>query len=88
MGGGLRQNFCPVAKYTPIQTLLAILAGRKAKVHQMNVNTAFLYSSLDETVYVEQPEGFVVPGNEDHVCLLQKHYTVSSNPPRMVLPHC
>jgi len=38
----------------------------------MDVNTAFLYSSLDETIYVEQPEGFVVPGKEDYVCLLQK----------------
>ena len=38
----------------------------------MDVNTAFLYSSLNETVYVEQPEGFVVPGKEDYVCQLQK----------------
>jgi len=38
----------------------------------MDVNTAFLYSPLDETIYVEQPEGFVVPGKEDYICLLQK----------------
>jgi hypothetical protein len=38
----------------------------------MDVNTAFLYSLLDEIVYVEQPEGFVAPGKEDHVCLLRK----------------
>jgi hypothetical protein len=38
----------------------------------MDVNTAFLYSSLQETVYVEQPEKFVAPGNEDLVCLLSK----------------
>jgi hypothetical protein len=38
----------------------------------MDVNTAFLYSLLDEIVYVEQPEGFVVPGKEDYVCLLKK----------------
>ena len=29
-------------------------------------------SELDEVVHVEQPEGFVVPGKEDYVCLLQK----------------
>jgi len=67
------ETFAPVAKYTSIRTLIALLAGRKkAKIHQMDVNTAFLYSSLDETVYVEQPEGFAVPGKEDYVCLLRK----------------
>src|SRR5256714_5372393 len=67
------ETFAPVAKYASIHTLFALLAGRKkAKVHQMDVNTAFLYSILDEIVYVEQPEGFVIPGKEDFVCLLGK----------------
>jgi Reverse transcriptase (RNA-dependent DNA polymerase) len=61
-----------VAKYTSILTLLAILAGRKAKIHQMDVNAAFLYSPLDETVYIEQSESFAMPGKEDYVCLLKK----------------
>jgi hypothetical protein len=38
----------------------------------MDVNTAFLYSDLGETVYVEQPEGCAVPGKEDYVLLLRK----------------
>src|SRR5437868_2782617 len=39
------ETFAPVAKYASIRTLFALLAGRKkAKVHQMDVNTAFLYS--------------------------------------------
>ena len=39
------------------------MAGRKgAKVHQMDVNTAFLYSPLSEEVYIEQPEGLEVAG--------------------------
>ena len=73
MGGGLRRNFRTVAKYTSIRTLFAILAGRRnVKVHQMDVNTAFLYSDLDEVVYVEQPEGFAEQGKEDWVLLLNK----------------
>ena len=64
------ETFAPVAKYTSICTLIALLASRhKAKIHQMD---AFLYSDLDETIYVEQPEGFEEPGKENHVCLLNK----------------
>ena len=67
------ETFAPVAKYTSIRTLFALLAGRKnSKIHQMDVNTAFLNSEIEETVYVEQPEGFEVPGKEDFVCLLRK----------------
>ena len=77
------ETFAPVAKYTSIRTLIALLAGRKnAKIHQMDVNTAFLYSILDETVYVEQPEGFIVPGKEDYVCLLRKALYVLKQSPR------
>jgi len=65
------ETFAPVAK--SIRTLFAILAGRKNnKIHQMEVNTAFLNSDIDEVVYLEQPEGYVIPGKEDHVCLLRK----------------
>src|SRR5437667_10085768 len=61
------ETFAPVAKYTSIRTLFAILAGRRnIKVHKMDVNTAFLYSDLDEVVYVEQPEGFAIPVKKDH----------------------
>jgi hypothetical protein len=65
------ETFAPVTKYTSIRTLLAILADSKnATIHQMDVNTAFLYSPLDEIVHVEQPERYAVPGKEDYVCLL------------------
>ena len=67
------ETFAPVAKYTSIRTLFALLAGRKnVQVHQMDVNIAFLNSDIEETVYIEQPEGYEVPGMEDFVCLLRK----------------
>ena len=38
----------------------------------MDVKTAFLNGDLDEEIYMEQPEGFVLPGNENKVCKLVK----------------
>lgn len=67
------ETFAPVAKYTSIRTLFALLAGHKnAQVHQMDVNTAFLNSDIEEVVYVKQPEGYEIPGKEDFICLLNK----------------
>ena len=67
------ETFAPVAKYTSIRTLMALLAGRlNVEIHQMDVNTAFLCSDIDEVVYAEQPEGLENDGKEDWVCLLNK----------------
>ena len=39
---------------------------------QIDVKAAYLYGSLKETVYLEQPKGFVQKGSENKVCLLNK----------------
>ena len=52
--------------------LIAIAAIHNLEIHQMDVKTAFLNSDLDEEIYMEQPEGFIVPGQEKKVCLLVK----------------
>ena len=38
----------------------------------MDAKIAFLNGDLDEEVYMEQPEGFVLPRNEKKVCKLVK----------------
>lgn len=39
---------------------------------QLDVKSTFLNGILQEKIYVEQPDGFVVQGEEDKVYLLKK----------------
>ena len=64
--------FSPVVKHSSIRILLAIVVEKNWELHQLDVKTAFLHGDLMETIYMEQPEGFIKPGDEDKVCLLKK----------------
>jgi hypothetical protein len=56
------ETFSPVVHFTSIRALLAFAVSRNMFIHQMDVVTAFLNGTLDEDIYMEQPEGYVVPG--------------------------
>ena len=55
-----------------IRILLAIANHMDYKIWQMDVKTAFLNGSLDETIYMVQPEEFIKKGQKKKVCKLQK----------------
>ena len=59
--------FSPVVKLTSIRILLGIVASENLHLEQMDVKTALLHGDLDKEIYMQQPEGFVVPGQE-HMC--------------------
>lgn len=52
--------------------MVGTAALRGLEIHQMDVKTAFLNGDLEEEIYMKQPEGFVVPGQEHKVCRLVK----------------
>ncbi|KAL0346535.1 UNVERIFIED_CONTAM: Retrovirus-related Pol polyprotein from transposon TNT 1-94 [Sesamum calycinum] len=57
-------TYSPVTRITSIRVLIDVAALYDLEIHQMDVKTAFLNGELDEEIYMEQPEGFVVPGQE------------------------
>ena len=65
-------TYSPVSRITSIRMLIAIASLNNMEIHQMDVKTAFLNGELDEEIYMEQPEGFVVQGQENKVCKLVK----------------
>ena len=66
------ETFAPVARYTSIRTIMAIVANMGWRIHQLDVKTAFLNGILEEEVYIEQPQGFELYGRDSHVCRLRK----------------
>lgn len=52
--------------------MIALAAQRGWNVYQMDVKSAFLYGILEEEVYVQQPEGYVIKGCEEKVYKLHK----------------
>jgi len=57
-----------VARIISIKVLFTLASIYTLYVHQMDVKTTFLYGDLKEEVYMEQPEGFILPENEEKVC--------------------
>ena len=71
-GFDYEETFSPVAMIKSIRILLSIVAHMDYEIWQMDVNTAFLNGSLEETIYMVQLEGFIAKGQEKKVCKLQK----------------
>ena len=65
-------TYSPVARLATIRVLLSLAASHGLLVHQMDVKTAFLNGELNEEIYMQQPDGFVIDGQERKVCRLLK----------------
>jgi Reverse transcriptase (RNA-dependent DNA polymerase) len=64
--------FSPVVRYETVRLILVLAALENWHISSVDVKTAFLYGELDEELYMEQPEGFKIPGKE-HLVLRLKH---------------
>ncbi|CAL1405650.1 unnamed protein product [Linum trigynum] len=63
--------FAPVARMESVRMVITLAAQNGWKIHQMDVKSAFLNGYLEEDIYVEQPPGYIVEGQEDKVLKLK-----------------
>lgn len=64
--------FSPVVKMESLRSILALATLEGLELLQGDVNTAYLYSPIDEVVYMRQPKGFEEPGKDTWLCKLDK----------------
>lgn len=66
------ETYSPVIGYGPLRGILSMCAALNLDMAQLDIKTAFLYGLVDEEIYIQQPEGFIVPGKEHLVGRLVK----------------
>ena len=52
--------------------LMSTIAAKDLEAKQVDIKTAFLNGRLKEEIYLQQPEGFAIPEQEDKVLRLKK----------------
>lgn len=58
------ETYALVVKFKSVRLILFRVAVLDYNLHQMDVKNAFLNVNINESVYMEQPEGFIQQGNE------------------------
>ena len=69
-GLDFHETFAPTCKPETLRLILALAPQQELHLNQMDVKSAYLHSSIEEEVYLEQPEGFSEGRNL--VCKLNK----------------
>jgi hypothetical protein len=59
-GIGFEETFSLVVRLETIRMFLAFACLKNFKIYQMDVKSTFLNGNLEEEVYIEQPEGFML----------------------------
>jgi len=57
LGLDFHETYAPVVSTVTLRIVLAMMAAKGWSMTQLDVETAFLNSDIDEEIYVEQPEG-------------------------------
>ena len=76
------ETYAPMERLEAIRMFLALSSHKKFKVYQMDVKSIFLNGNIEEEVYIEQPEGFLLSENKYYVCKLKNELFGLKQAPR------
>ena len=71
-GINFNKVFSLLVKHSSIRVLLSLVPYENLELEQMDVKITFLHGELKETIYMQQPQGYLELGKEHKVCLLKK----------------
>ncbi|GJT71928.1 zinc finger, CCHC-type containing protein [Tanacetum coccineum] len=67
-------TYALVARISTIRLLIAMASIHNLIIHQMDIKIAFLNGELEEEVYMNQRQGFIMPSNENKKVLKKFNY--------------
>uniref|UniRef100_A0A2N9I2X8 Reverse transcriptase Ty1/copia-type domain-containing protein n=1 Tax=Fagus sylvatica TaxID=28930 RepID=A0A2N9I2X8_FAGSY len=71
-GIDFNETFSPVIKPPTVRLVLSLAVSLNWPLRQLDVKNAFLHGTLNEEVYMTQPQGYIDPIHPHYVCKLQK----------------
>jgi hypothetical protein len=70
-GVDYNETFALVARLDTIRTVITLAGQNGWLLYQLDVKSVFLNGEFKQEVYVEQPRGFIIEGEEDKVYRLK-----------------
>ena len=67
-----KEIFSPLSSNDSFRTIMTLVVHFDLQLHQMDVKIAFLNGDIEETIYMVQPENFVLGDSKSMVCKLKK----------------
>ena len=66
------QVFSPVIQFETVHLMLALASIENWHIEGLDVRSTYVYGKLDEEIYMKQPKGFAVKGQEHKVLCLKR----------------
>uniref|UniRef100_A0A2N9EG19 Reverse transcriptase Ty1/copia-type domain-containing protein n=1 Tax=Fagus sylvatica TaxID=28930 RepID=A0A2N9EG19_FAGSY len=62
-------TYSPMAKFASVRIIMVVAVRLDLELHQLDVKTTFLNRDLKEEIYMDQPDGFQIKGQEGKAIL-------------------